>query len=87
MNFQQIKPDFCDVFVRVAVRRNTITYRVLNTQEVETNKYYMGKQHAKSEGEWQLHINNKNISDFQKYKAEPNEMYDNIVRARERLKK
>jgi len=49
MNFQQIKPDFCDIFVRVAVWRNKITYWVLNTEEVKNNKYYMGKQHAKSE--------------------------------------
>ena len=45
MNFQQIKPDFCDIFVRVAVWRNKITYWVLNTEEVKNNKYYMGKQH------------------------------------------
>ncbi len=87
MNFQQIKPDFCDVFVWVAVWRNTITYWVLNTNEVKDSKYYMGKQHAKSEWEWQLHVNNKNIAEFEKYKVEPNNIYNAIIGAYIRLGK
>lgn len=87
MNFQQIKPDFCDVFVWVAVWRNTITYWVLNTNEVKDNKFYMGKQHAKSEWEGQLHVNNKNIAEFEKYKVEPNNIYNSIIEAYNRLAK
>lgn len=40
MNFQQIKPKHCDVFVWVAVWRDAIKYWVFASREIENNKYY-----------------------------------------------
>ena len=40
MNFQQVKPGCCDVFVWVAVWRDVIRYWVLSAHEVETNPHY-----------------------------------------------
>jgi len=72
MNFQQIKPDCCDVFVWVAVWRDVIRYWVLSAYEVETNPYYSKGQHRGNTGEGQLHIRNDNILDFNKYEVKPN---------------
>ena len=41
MNFQQIKPGCCDVFVWIAVWRDVIRYWVLSSDEVAKNKYYL----------------------------------------------
>lgn len=40
MNFQQIKPYCCDVFVWIAVWRDKIRYWVLSNDEVKNNQYY-----------------------------------------------
>ena len=39
MNFQQIKPSSCDVFVWVAVWRDVIKYWVFASKEIENNKW------------------------------------------------
>ena len=43
MNFQQIKPAHCDVFVWIAAWRDTIKYWVLSSKEVEANKNTIGR--------------------------------------------
>ena len=40
MNFQQVKPACCDLFVWVGVWRDVIRYWVLSSHELETNRYY-----------------------------------------------
>ncbi|MCH8965192.1 MAG: hypothetical protein IIB58_09540, partial [Planctomycetes bacterium] len=56
MNFQQVKPGCCDLFVWVAVWRDVIRYWVLSSHEVETNPYYSRGQHRGNVGEGQLHV-------------------------------
>ncbi len=85
MNFQQIKPDCCDVFVWVAVWRDVIRYWVLSAYEVETNPYYSKGQHRGNTGEGQLHIRNDNILDFNKYEVKPNKLAERIRSAYHRL--
>lgn len=85
MNFQQIKPDCCDVFVWVAVWRDVIRYWVLSAYEVATNPYYSKGQHRGNIGEGQLHIRNDNILDFNKYEAKPNKLAEGIRSAYHRL--
>jgi hypothetical protein len=84
MNFQQIKPAHCDVFVWVAVWRDVIKYWVLSSDEVKANKYYSKGQHRGNVGEGQLHFKEDNIKDFQVYEAKSNELREAIVRAYER---
>jgi len=62
MNFQQLKPQCCDVFIWVAVFRNEIVLWVMNSQEVQNNPLYSPGQHRGNKGnEGQLHIKHDNI--------------------------
>ena len=81
MNFQQIKPAHCDVFVWVAVWRDVIKYWVLASKEVEKNKFYSKGQHRGNVGEGQLHLRDDNIAEFQVYEAKPYELKAAITRA------
>jgi len=87
MNFQQIKPGHCDVFVWVAVWRDTIKYWVFSSKEVKKNKYYSKGQHRGNVGEGQLHLNHDNIKEFTKYEAKPKELLDKIIVAYNRQNK
>ena len=69
MNFQQIKPACCDVFVWIAVWRDMIRYWVLSSDEVKNNKYYSIGQHRGNTGEGQLWIKESNIDDFNVYEV------------------
>lgn len=74
MNFQQIKPRFCDVLVWVAAWRDVIRYWVIPSFEVENNPYYSAGQHRGNVGEGQLHLNRDNIAEFDRYLARSNEL-------------
>lgn len=69
MNFQQIKPACCDVFVWIAVWRDRIRYWVLSSDEVSNNKYYSAGQHRGNVGEGQLWLKESNIKDFDEYEV------------------
>jgi len=86
MNFQQIKPDYCDVFVWVAVWRDLIRYWVLSADEVKSNKHYSDKQHKGNKGEGQLHVNHRNITDFTRYEVASNKLQNAIKEAYKRQK-
>lgn len=74
MNFQQIKPSCCDVFVWLAVWRDVIKCWVIPSYEVENNRYYSQGQHRGNVGEGQLHLNQNNIHEFDKYLTQPNDL-------------
>lgn len=61
MNFQQVKPGCCDLFVWIAVWRDVIRYWVLASHEVETHPHYSPGQHRGNVGEGQIHIRQDNI--------------------------
>ncbi len=84
MNFQQIKPGCCDVFIWVAVWRDLIRYWVLASREVESNRYYSSGQHRGNVGEGQLHLNQDNIDKFNEYQAPSDKLFQAIVQAYER---
>lgn len=69
MNFQQIKPECCDVFVWIAVWRDKIRYWVLSSDEVKNNKYYSTGQHRGNVGEGQLWLKESNIAEFSMYEV------------------
>ena len=81
MNFQQVKPRCCDVFVWVAVWRDVIRYWVLASREVEGNRYYSSGQHRGNVGEGQLHFNQDNIDDFNEYEVSSDKLREAILRA------
>ena len=84
MNFQQVKPKYCDVFVWIAVWRDVIRYWVLASQEVERNRYYSSSQHRGNVGEGQLHLNQNNIVYFRKYEVSSDKLYPAILQAYQR---
>lgn len=84
MNFQQVKPGCCDVFVWIAVWRDVIRYWVLASHEVETNSYYSKGQHRGNVGEGQLHVRHDNINDFSAYEVRSNKLEAAIRSAYER---
>lgn len=68
MNFQQLKPQCCDVFVWMAVYRDLITIWIMNSDEVFLHKDYSKGQHRGNAGnEGQLHITEQNISTLNRY--------------------
>ncbi len=78
MNFQQIKPACCDVFVWIGVWRDRIRYWVLASSEVQNNRYYSTGQHRGNVGEGQLHLKKENIAEFVSYESRSNELLQAI---------
>lgn len=84
MNFQQVKPKCCDVFVWVGAWRDVIKYWVISSKEVKSNKYYSKGQHRGNVGEGQLHLKHDNIKKFKKYETQPKELLKKIIKAYKR---
>lgn len=80
MNFQQLKPNCCDVFVWIAVWKDKIRYWVLSSEEVKNNKYYSSGQHRGNIGEGQLWLKETNIDEFDEYEVKVRDILDAIVR-------
>lgn len=87
MNFQQLKPQCCDVFVWMAVYRDKISIWVMSSKEVMAHKDYSKGQHRGNSGnEGQLHITNKNIKSLSKYMLKSDNLALAIKRAANRNK-
>ena len=68
MNFQQLKPQYCDVFIWVAVFRDEITLWIMSSSEVQNHPLFSKGQHRGNRGnEGQLHIKHDNIHNLDKY--------------------
>lgn len=79
MNFQQLKPACCDVFVWIGVWRDIIRYWVLSSKDVLNNPYFSHGQHRGNHGEGQLWIKNTNIQDFQTYEVPMRRILETII--------
>jgi hypothetical protein len=84
MNFQQVKPACCDVFLWMGVWRDKIRYWVLSSKEVSENRYYSEGQHRGNVGEGQLHVRRDNMKEFAKYESRSNELLKAIRNAYKR---
>ena len=85
MNFQQLKPSCCDVFVWIAVWRDKIDYWVMSSKDVQENPL-LSNQHRASQlsetgevVEGQIHINDSNYMDFEKYRVQVRDIYNKII--------
>ena len=68
MNFQQLKPQCCNVFIWVAVFRDEIVLWVMSSSEVQNHALFSKGQHRGNKGnEGQLHIKHDNIEQLDKY--------------------
>ena len=65
MNFQQLKPKCCAVFIWVAVFRNEIVIWVISSKDVANNPSYSSQHRGGIEG--QVMITNDNIMTLKKY--------------------
>jgi len=81
MNFQQVKPACCDVFIWVGVWRDVIRYWVLSSDEVAQNKYYSTGQHRGNTGEGQIHLKESNITEFSIFETSIKELVDDVRKA------
>ncbi len=77
MNFQQLKPDVCDVFVFVAVWVDRIEYWVMSNEEVKNNPY-LSRQH-RGGIEYQIGFRNNNIQLFDVYKVEASTLANMVL--------
>jgi len=87
MNFQQLKPQYCDVFIFIAIYRDKLTHWILSSNEVRNYwnwEWQSGRfspwQHSWNAGnEWQLHIRETNIHDFDLFISEPEDIKNNVI--------
>jgi len=85
MNFQQLKPQCCDVFIWVAVFRDEIVLWVMSSNEVLNNPLYSKGQHRGNKGnEGQLHIKHDNIHVLSPYELKNDNLEDAIRKAANR---
>jgi hypothetical protein len=78
MNFQQLKPQCCDVFIWVAVFRDEIVLWIMSSYEVENNVLFSKGQHRGNKGnEGQLHVKHDNMHLLNRYELKD----DNIEKA------
>ena len=75
MNFQQLKPQCCDVFIWVAVFRDEIVLWIMNSDEVANNPLYSKGQHRGNRGnEGHLHIKDDNIHVLNKFELKGDDL-------------
>lgn len=91
MNYQQIKPKCCDVFLWIAVYRDKIKYWAINSNEIQTNQYLTPqhrnqataerKKDYKKEDiyEGQIMVTNDNITYFDKYLTAGKKLEEAII--------
>lgn len=85
MNFQQLKPQCCDVFIWVAVYRDEIVLWIMNSNEVLNHPLFSTGQHRGNKGnEGQLHVKHDNIEQLDQFIFEGDDLEQAIRDAVER---
>jgi len=85
MNFQQLKPQCCDVFIWVAVFRDEIVLWVMSAKEVLSHHLYSKGQHRGNRGnEGQMHVNDDNIHELDQFECSHTDLEQAIRNARNR---
>lgn len=82
MNFQQLKPQYCDVFVWVAVFRDVIVTWVIGSSDIQNHALFSKGQHRGNIGnEGQLHIKHDNIDQLDQYEFKGGDFAKLIIEA------
>jgi len=82
INYQQLKPEACDVFIFIGVWVDKIVYWALSSEEVKNNRY-LSHQH-RGGIEYQIGVTDRNIRDFDIYRVEPSQMRDKVTQKAKR---
>jgi hypothetical protein len=77
MNFQQLKPDMCDILIFIGVWTDKILYWVLTSGEAKASPY-ISHQH-RGGVEYQIGVTNRNIRQFDTYKVESSQLGDTVI--------
>ena len=77
MNFQQLKPDACDVFVFIGVWVGRIIYWVISSEEAERSEY-LSHQH-RGGIEYRIGITNRNIDEFERFQTNPEQLGNKVL--------
>jgi hypothetical protein len=84
MNFQQLKPDCCDVFVWIAVYTNCIKYWVLKNEDIKNHEGFSAQHRNNRQNqktyEGQIFIKNHSISSFNDYLVESDDLRQSIIK-------
>ncbi len=80
MNFQQLKPHCCDVFVWIGVWLDKIRYWVLSKADVLANPHFSKGQHRGNQGEGQLWIKESNLSEFSSFEVQHSQLLQSIIK-------
>ena len=85
MNFQQLKPSCCDVYVWIAVWKDNIVFWVIPSDDVKHNRNF-SPQHRQEKQyergmifEGQIQVTQNNITDFDKYLVSSQEILNAIM--------
>lgn len=82
MNFQQLKPQCCDVFIWVAVYRDQIVVWVINSKDVMDNPMFSKGQHRGNSGnEGQMHIRHDNIHNLDRFELKQDVSLKDAIKA------
>ena len=99
MNYQQLKPSCCDVFLWIAVYRDTIRYWVLSSQDVREHKDFTPQHRNKETSarqtgyrrediyEGQIMITDANIKSIAKHQVGSGDLKKAILEAAKRRRK
>lgn len=91
MNFQQIKPKCCDVFLWVAVYRDAVKYWVIDSDTIQNNKNFTPQHRNQSTAaraddytkadiyEGQIMLTKQNIAEFDAFVCTGRELKDKII--------
>lgn len=75
MNFQQLKPQCCDVFLWLAVFRDEIVIWVMSSADVLNSPFFSKGQHRGNSGnEGQLHVRHDNIKHLEKFELKDKDL-------------
>lgn len=77
MNFQQLKPDLCDIFIFIGVWVNEIRYWLILPEEAKNNRYF-SPQH-RGGIEYQIGIKHTNLREFDRYLTDPGQIGDRTI--------
>lgn len=80
MNFQQLKPQCCDIFIWVAVFRDAIILWIIGSQKILKHPLYSKGQHRGNKGnEGQMHITQDNIHQLNDFMLKEQENLENVI--------
>ena len=79
MNFQQLKPSCCDVFIWVAVFRDEIVLWIISSKDVASNPLYSSQHRGGIEG--QVMVTSENVNLLSKYELADDNIENAIRRA------